>query len=847
MTTLIIVESPNKVKKIQSFLGDNYTVTASKGHIRNLDDKDLGIDLENNYEPKFIDTPDKKDVIKNLKKLAKSSTKIILCSDNDREGSAIAWHCAEICGLQQNQRHRAVFTEITKKAITQAINNPSMLNMNEVQSQFARMVLDKLLGYKISPLLWKEFKNYHLSAGRVQSPVVRIITEREEEINKFTSSSFFKTNSNIVLDEKELKSKKPKLINCILEDNITEQSNIENIMKSCIDNSITITVTSLKKNNTKRNPSPPYTTSTMQQDASAKLGMSPDICMKNAQKLYEAGFITYMRTDAVFIAEEAMKSMETFIINKWGDHYAERRLFKNKSSSAQEAHECCRPTDINRLTVLDVENITVQQNKLYQMIWKRTLASQMAPADIEIRTAKFNFKQNNQQNTFTAKHEKIIFDGFLAVYNLNKNKINEEENIDEEDIDEVDHNNNEYLEQAFTKMKEGDIVFCYSINSKEKHTKPTYGRYTEASLIKKLDELGIGRPSTYASMVHKVQEEQRQYVERKSLPPKPIQITTLDYIYNKKNIDIKSVDGKLEGDKNKLFPTPLGIMINSYLVKNFTELMSYEFTANIESLLDDIAQGNKIWYKVVDSVYMKLNPIIDQLTTAVNTNKTEISTKKLLGHNPANNLPIYAMRTKLGYAICESHTDPKKSRFANFTTPIEDMNLDTALKLLIYPINLGKYNEHDILIKKAKNIYISYNDKNYSIDIYNKNNTNKLIDPNNITYLDAINLINYRDQPAISNDIQINNDIIIKNGIHGPYIKYKGKDNISIPSKFKKEWESLNLIQCNIIIEKHLEKKGKNKPVKNDDQEFPTTSIEVTETKPIKTNKPKIIRKKKGT
>jgi DNA topoisomerase-1 len=301
------------------------------------------------------------------------------------------------------------------------------------------MVLDKLVGYKISPLLWKEFKNYHLSAGRVQSPVVRIISEREDEISKFTSDSFFKVDSNIVLDPKELKSKKPKTIQCTSEENIKDQTIIENIMKSCINSTINIVVTSLKKNNTKRNPAPPYTTSTMQQDASAKLGMSPDICMKNAQKLYEAGLITYMRTDAVFIAEEAMKSIENYIVNKWGDNYAEKRAFKNKSASAQEAHECCRPTDINKSYVIDIDNITPQQNKLYQMIWRRTVACQMAPADVEIRTAKFDFKTDEKSNIFVGKHEKIVFDGYLAAYNFGKVK---------KDIQENDESNNESNDES---------------------------------------------------------------------------------------------------------------------------------------------------------------------------------------------------------------------------------------------------------------------------------------------------------------------------------------------------------------------------------------------------------------
>jgi DNA topoisomerase-1 len=898
MSILVVVESPAKTKKLASFLGDEYTVTSSKGHIRGLDPKDLGVDIEHNYEPQFIDSTDKLDIISTLKRLAKKSSKVILATDGDVEGHAISWHIAEVCKLKPNERHRAVFTEITKKAILAAVDKLTLLDMNQVHAQFARMVLDKLIGYKVSPLLWKEFKNYHLSAGRVQSPVVRIIAEREDEINKFASHSFFKLGANFVLDKKDQSSKTPKYIETDCEDEIKEQTDIEQVLNLCAESKAIFTIASIKKNTTKRNPQPPFTTSTLQQDASSKLGMSPDVCMKNAQKLYESGLITYMRTDAVFIADDAIKGMEKFVVSKWGDNYFEKRVFKNKSSSAQEAHECCRPTDITKLSVMGAEGMTSGHNRLYQMIWRRTIASQMASAEVEIRTVKIKMedkdgvlKSEKKKYTFVGKHEKIIFEGFLAAFNMapkksakkDKNKgknkddadntenpenpenpEDDENNIDndldndldnESDDNESDDNNNdadgenskgkhsEYLEKIFDKLKEKDQVYCINMDSMQKNTKPPHGRYTEASLIKKLDELGIGRPATYASMVKKVQEEQRQYVERKNLPAKKIKIATLKYNYPS-SVDIQTIDAKQEGDKNKLFPTSLGIMINNYLVKNFSDIMNYEFTSKVESLLDEIATGGKVWYKVVDSVYIKLTPIIDQLSKAIKSAGNDSadttgksSGKRLLGNNPTNDLPIYVMNTRWGYAVCESHEDKKKSRFANFSSDIDSMTLEDALALLIYPIKLGKYNGHDVLVKRAKNIFINYNEKNYSIDIYNKNNQDDQIDPSHITLNQAISVIESYNKIKESigkkaeNDIKITDDIVITVGRFGPYIKYKNTTNIPIPYKFKPEWEKLTLVQCNFIVDKFRSKKGikgEKAPVTADtivDQDFPEAQI----------------------
>jgi len=864
MTILVLVESPNKIK-IKSFLGDKYEVMATVGHIRQLPREELGFSIENNYEPTFEIMPDKVDVVKKIIAKAKGVENILLCSDADNEGEAISWHCAQILKLPANKRLRATFTEITKKAVCQAIQHTlqtnRLIDMNIVNAQFARMVLDKLIGYKVSPLLWKEYNNWKLSAGRVQSVVVKIIAEREAEIAKFTTQAVFKIEANFLLDKKDLGKPSAKYITTICENEIKEQSIVEAIYNQTKENTIKWKIKSITKTTNKRNPSPPYITSTLQQDASAKLGMSPDACMKTAQKLYEAGMITYMRTDAVFIAEDAQKAIKICIENKWGENHYRRMDYKNKSTSAQEAHEACRPVDIAKESVLGIDGMTTQHNRLYQLIWRRTVASQMAPADFEIRTVKIKGESSITATTatsdtagveivFVGKHEKVIFEGYLACVNLHKkSKIStkkvsidgEEKNLNQEEDenqeqsqDEDDENNlnleeqqNQYLEKIFTKLKEGSQVYANSMNAIQKFTKPPQTRYTEASLIKKLDDLGIGRPSTYASMIKKVQDEQRQYVERKSLPAKKVSVMSLKFDYPDK-IQIAENNLKVEGDKNKLFPTSLGIMINEYLDKNFIELMNYEFTAQIEALLDEIALGKKIWYKVVESVHIKLNPIIDQLSRAVSTRKAnnlatpdaDNANKRLLGNHPDTNLPVYALKSRKGFLICESNPEKEKSRFASFTGKFESMTLEKAMPLLIFPRTLGQFKEHDIILKKAKNVYIHYNSVNYSIDSYIKANEKlesyEIIEPESLTLEQAKEIILYYEElnkAKIENakkDRVLSDEIVIKVGPFGPYIKKKtdnGDVNIPLPKALKPQWETITLEECLPIIEKNANRK----------------------------------------
>ena len=913
--TLVVVESPSKVKKIQSYLGDNYIVTSSMGHFRGLDPKKMSIDIQNNYTPEFIDISGKKDVISNLKKLYKTCNGVLLASDGDHEGAAIAHHVFELLKVKPEHRKRIIFNEITQKAITEAVIKQDLINMNEVHTQFGRMCLDKLIGYSISPLLWKEFSNFYLGCGRVMSPIIKLIIERENDITKFQSSSYFKLNADFVLDKKHLSISKlnnksinksntlnnnrlnnnTNIINTTCDEDIKDKYIIEKLYKDIKEDKAIFNIKSLTKNNSTRSPPPPFITSSLQQSASITLGMSPDTTMKVAQKLYEASAITYMRSDSTAIAEDAMKSIKTQIESKFGDTYYKKTIYKTKSTSAQQAHECIRPVDFTKESVLNMDGLTSQHNRLYQLIWRRTLACQMTPATLEIRTIKISTESNDnskkkEQLVFIGKHEKVIFEGFLKAQNYHKktqkkldtdeveNSTGDEEdetndnndndnnnNDDEDDENDKDNENkeiktantehNKYLETMYDTLKKGDPAFVKMMNCNEKYSKPKQSRYTEASLISAMEKLGIGRPSTYSSVIRKIQD--KDYVEKKNLPPKKVKLTTLNYTYPD-IIKIETKDGKVEGDKNKLIPTSLGIMINEYLITNFTDLMDYNYTATIESLLDDIAEGKQEWHKVVDTVYLKLTPIINTLMEALKSRKTlksadpkaDSESRRSLGVNPQNNIPIVAIKSKNGFLIIEENPDKKLARFASFTSSFEKMTLDKALSLLIYPKNLGLYKGNDIIIKKAKNIYISYNNSNYSIENYMKANKNCIIEPETITLEEAQSILNYYEQAKINKaendkkDIKLNTDIIIKVGYYGPYIKYKGDQNIPLPKKLKDIYETITLEQALEVIEKNKDKPkrgggGRNKSASNASSASSAKLKKETKPKKKKETKPK--------
>lgn len=938
---VIIVESPNKIKKIQSFVGNEYNVTASMGHIRNINPKELAIDINNNFKPDYIITDDKKKVVSQLKKLVDSNTIVWLATDYDREGEAISWHLSEVLKIKPENRKRIVFTEITKKAILNSMKKPGDIDMNKFYAQQARMVLDKLIGYKISPILWKKYMNFKLSAGRVQSVVVKIIDEREKEIEQFEAATYFKliagfnlkkTTSQEILEKLKLDEKANKKIsehmdnienyvelNTECDSKIMYVEQINSLNKMLKKKTVEFKISSLKKNTTKRKPQSPYITSTLQQDASNKLGMSPQTCMSCAQKLYEAGLITYMRTDSLVLSDDSLQDIKKYIIKNYGEKYHKYTKYSSKSKNAQEAHEACRPTNISMVDVFGKDGITSQQNRLYKMIWKRTVASQMTPADVEIKTIKispdfeddnfiidvdkFNQKyekihlkkhkveeiedsddenddndnsdsdnDNSDDNSttkkrdehvskskpikykklskenimkdiknlnFVGKHEKILFDGFLKVMGNFKgadvvnNKSNKGDgdrgvssalsniNDDDENNDDDDTTNkesklekSEKINKLFSKIKEGDKVRCFYLNSEEKYTKPPHGRYTEASLIKRLDELEIGRPSTYASMVNKVQE--RNYVEKKTTKPERKEIKSFTYLYmNGISEDTKHIN--VGGDKNKLFPTLLGRMINTFLVDKFNNLLDYGFTAKIESLLDDVEKGKKIWYKVVQTFYDTVSPIIENLML----NSTICEDKeKLLGNTDTHVYKV--INGRFGPVITRINQTSKEITYAPLCTQPENMNLEKAMKCFLFPLELGKYRGKTVVLCRSRNYFIKYDDKSYSIDNYNNliaidnkeaepiiiNDllNNKDYTKDNITSTDfislehAINVIDHYDKN--SKDIVINKDMVIKYGKYGPYVKYKDEINASVPYKYRGKLDTLTPAICKELVDK---------------------------------------------
>ena len=583
MSKLLIVESPNKIKKIKSFLDNSYDVSASCGHFRNLDPKDMSIDInkkeDDNYEfiPKFIVITDKKKLVSQLKREIKDCDTVYIASDYDREGEAIGWHLYDYFKIKKYER--IIFTEITKKAILKAIEKPTKLDMNMIYSQQARMVLDKLIGYRLSPLLWKEYNNWKLSAGRVQSVVVKILIEREEEIKKFKSENLFKITADFKVDKKILSTN--------LEKDIKSKSEIDRfttlipIPEKDLSKHTKFVIKSIKTNKTTRKPSPPFITSSLQQEASNKFGYGPTVTMRLAQKLYENGYITYMRTDSLALSDDAMKSIKKTIIDKYGENYYNLKKYFSKSQSSQEAHEAIRPTKFD----VEPSNLSEQESKLYKLIYERTIESQMKPAELEITNVKINLENKKtdidlSKYVFIGKFEKVIFDGFLIVKKEKAKKGN--------DIKLLDN------------LKKGNELVLNEMDILEKNTKPKHSRFTEASLIKKLEELEIGRPSTYASMVSKVQN--KGYAEKKTIPAVKKDFINIHFKYpDSKKESMKKV--AVDGEKNKIIPLPLGSMVNDYLIKNFSNILDYQFTASVEKLLDEIAKGKKEWNLVVSDVY----------------------------------------------------------------------------------------------------------------------------------------------------------------------------------------------------------------------------------------------------
>ena len=758
---LVIVESATKAKTIEKILGQDFKVVSCVGHISDLPVKELGVDVENNFKPKYIIPTEKKPVINDLKKYVSESDKVWLASDEDREGEAIAWHLYENLNLTNKDYDRIVFHEITKNAILAALDSPREINYNLVNAQQARRVLDRLVGYELSPVLWRKVKT-GLSAGRVQSVSVRLIVEKEREIKNFLTNSTYKSigtfkNSSGVNLKAELNNKfdSAEEVKAFLQKNINS----------------TYTVSNVEKKPAKKSPTPPFTTSTLQQEASRKLGFGVTRTMSTAQKLYEAGLITYMRTDSVTISEEAKSSILSKIESKYGDSYVNLRNYKNKNKSAQEAHEAVRPTDIS------VEDISsdYDQQRLYQLIWRRTISSQMSDAQIE-RTV-VNINSNSFDEAFIARGEVIKFDGFLRVYN---------EGTDDETQEE---------KGTLPQLNVNENLDLINIISRESFSRPP-SRYTEASLVKKLEELGIGRPATYATTISTIQN--RGYVSKGDNEG---QERTYKSIELKNGDIIESTSTEKTGsNKGKLVPTDIGIIVNDFLVDNFNNILDYGFTAEVEKSFDKIAEGNQNWTDIIKQFYTDFHTNVN----IVKDTAERQSGEKILGDDPVSGRVVKVRLGKFGpIAQIGTVDDEDKPIFASLTKEqqLDTITLDEALELFKFPKEIGTYKGEIVTVNNGRyGPYLKFSSKSISIP--------KEIDPHSVDIDSAIPLIDEKlkaDEP-----IHIYNDLPVTKGKgrFGPFIKWNEMfinvnktydfDNLTIDNieelielKLKKEKEKL--------------------------------------------------------
>lgn len=659
---LVIVESPAKAKTIEKFLGKDFQVESSYGHIADLPSKELGIDVDGDFSPKYIVSDDKKPVVKKLRTLAKKADTVWLASDEDREGEAIAWHLKEQLDLKDANTKRIVFHEITKKAILKAVENPRDIDYNMVNAQQARRVLDRLVGYELSPVLWRKVKG-GLSAGRVQSVAVRLIVERERSIQEFTPETHYKVVA-------EFSNKEGKTFKATIPKNFDSKKAAESFLKSCANADFSIA--DLTKKPAKKSPAAPFTTSTLQQEASRKLGFPVGKTMQVAQRLYEAGLITYMRTDSVNLSVDARNEAEEEITNYYGKEYSKQRVFKSKAKGAQEAHEAIRPTNM-KMHAIDTE---YDQNRLYDLIWKRTLASQMSDAQLE-RT---NVKIENSENSkiFTANGEMIKFDGFLKVYL---------EGNDDEDGEE----------QAgmLPNLKIQDQLDYIFINATQRFTSPPY-RFTEASLVKQLEELGIGRPSTYAPTISTVQR--RGYIEKGQ--KEGVEREYQQIILKDANVNTQTLTEKTGSDKNKLVPTDIGNIVNDFLVANFSNILDFGFTAKVENSFDDISEGDENWTEMIKDFYTKFHDNVED----VKENAERESGERILGEHPESGKTVLVRLGKFGPIAQIGAPEDEEKQFASLN---KDQNLGTitleeALELFLLPKTLGTYEGEEVIVSNGR-------------------------------------------------------------------------------------------------------------------------------------------------
>jgi len=675
---LVIVESPAKAKTIEKFLGKDYQVESSFGHIADLPSKELGVDVEKNFEPKYIVDKEKQALVKKLKDLAKKVDTIWLASDEDREGEAISWHLAEQLDLDRDKTRRIVFNSITKSAIQRAIENPRTINYDLVNAQQARRVLDRLVGYELSPVLWKKIKP-GLSAGRVQSVAVRLIVEREREIDAFDAKASFRIKASFkTADGKNFDAK--------LHKTFENKQAAEDFLRKNID--ADFSVAKLDKKPAKKSPAAPFTTSTLQQEASRKLYFSVGRTMQVAQRLYEAGLITYMRTDSVNLSQEALNAAKSAIVSNYGEAYSTVRNYTGKSKGAQEAHEAIRPTDMN----LQSPNVERDQSKLYELIWKRTLASQMSDAQLERTNVKIESSGHSEE--FTANGEVVTFDGFLKVYL---------ESVDEEDAVEQ--------EGMLPAMKVGEKLSNRYISATERFSRPPY-RYTEASLVKKLEELGIGRPSTYAPTISTIQN--REYVQKGTV--EGMERSYAELVLEAGELKEKKLTEMVGSDKGKLVPTDMGTIVNDFLVNHFTNILDYNFTAKLEEDFDEIASGDEDWQKVMREFYTDFHPTV----LDVEENAERASGERVLGTDPKTGRQVAARLGRFGPMVQIGTVDEEeKPLFASLLPDqsISTITFDEALELFQLPKKLGVYEGEEVETNVGRyGPYVRFGKKFISLD-----------------------------------------------------------------------------------------------------------------------------------
>lgn len=816
---LLIVESPAKAKTIEKYLGNDFVVKSSYGHIRDLEKGNKGIDIQNNFEPWYVVSPEKVKVVRELKDHVKKSAEVWLATDEDREGEAISWHLCKELGLDEYTTKRIVFSEITKPAIQRAVQNPRNVDINLVNAQQARRILDRLVGFELSEVLWRKVKN-KLSAGRVQSVAVKLVVEREREIQGFETASFFKITGHFPVNNGRDESV---LLKAEYTTRVESQESARHFLQQC--NGARFSINDIEKKPLKRFPAPPFTTSTLQQEASRKLGFSVNRTMSNAQRLYEEGFITYMRTDSQNISELAIQSIGDEIKTQFGDKYHHARRFSTKNKNAQEAHEAIRPTYIERKNVSGDRDL----QRLYELIWKRTIASQMSEAEIEKTVVKIDIS-TMKDRFLQAEGEVLKFDGFLKVYM--------ESSDDDEESD---------TKGMLPPLTKGQVLHLSYMDATESFTRPP-ARYTEASLVKKLEELGIGRPSTYAPTISKIMEEERGYVIKDSRPG--VERLFRQLLLQNGKIEEETKKEMTGATTNRLYPTDMGMVVTDFLSEHFNQIMNYSFTAKVEEKLDEIAENGKDWKKMLKDFYFPFHETVDETLEKAERAKG----KRVLGQDPATGHSVLAQMTRFGPVIQIGDRDEieenEKPKFANLKPgqSIETITLEEAMELFQLPKTLGQWQGEDVTVNTGRfGPYVKYGDLFVNIP--------RSKDPMSVTMEEATELIqakldenapfaHYKNQPVTKgkgrfgpfikwNDLFVNvpvrykletlteaeaielieakmekeanryikqwesEKISIENGRWGPYIKY-GKNNIKIPKVDGKKLEAADLAEISL-------------------------------------------------